>query len=598
MLQKRRNSIQIAKGRDFVLSSYDTAKRENDYEYSKGNVKATSEYIYENQIIDANQIVREFYENNRIVNSVSKRTKVGMDGLMIYLAYLMTTHIDDGFIMDPANVRIITGMSNAGWEKDMKEKVPKVFERSIFHHGQLQNAGLAGLKNGLIIIDEIDTGNGTGQKLHNALKEARLLDMNYLKENNIRIMVDSATMMQELYELACWGDLHVNIKMSIPSEYIGHGDFLRMGIIKEFYPLNTPEGATKWVSEDIVDNYGTDYRVHMVRITERGVANRDTIRYLHDACRRVGALFHNHTSSDRLSDAEIKELFEEPLTQHIVLGVKGFFRRANLIPNVWKMRIGATHELHTKKVDNNVQVQAFPGRMSGYWRSVIEGGHKTGPHRTSVKAIEEYEAAYDQPFGVGGYHTATFNKTVRGNVAAAASMLHPLNVENLEAVEGPRLEKEFIGGMQVFKHSAVMIDSDRYLQEVLGHIVSDPELLLTTTYFGKGATRTADGLYKCAIKGQVSDIQLKKTLEDLIPEIEESPGTWFGGGAATAKERGWAVALYYGYDMDGSLYYAVRWIIKNPKYALPVAISPEAANTLVPAVIRRPRGRPPKATAP
>jgi hypothetical protein len=71
--------------------------------------------------------------------------------------------------------------------------------------------------NQYLCIDEIDTGNGTGQKLHNALAEAGLLDIKYLKENNIRIMVDSATMMQELYELCCWGDHHVNIKMTIPS---------------------------------------------------------------------------------------------------------------------------------------------------------------------------------------------------------------------------------------------------------------------------------------------------------------------------------------------------------------------------------------------
>jgi hypothetical protein len=400
-------------------------------------------------------------------------------------------------------------------------------------------------------------------------------------------------MMQELYELCCWGDHHVNIKMTIPSEYIGHGDFLRMGIIKEFYPLNTPEAAAQWVQEDIVDNYGTDYRVHIVRLTERGAVNRETIRYLHSACVAAGVGWRNHTSSDRLSDTEIKEFFEEPLTQHIVLGVKGFFRRANLIPNKWKLRIGATHELHTKKVDINVQVQGLPGRMSGYWRSIIEGGHKTGPHRTSIKAIEEYEQAYEKPL---------INSR---KPAGPPTMLHPQNIANLEAVAGPRLEKEFLGGMRVFKYPDAAA-SDAYLAEVLGAVVDDPELLLTDAYFGKGATKTADGLYKCAIKGRVSDIQLKKTLNDLIQEIEESPGTWFGGGAATAKERGWAVVFYYGYDMDGSLHYAVRWIMKNPKYVVPEYLysggggaGSAATNTLVPTTIapaapKKPRGRPPK----
>ncbi len=600
MLQKRRNSLQIAKGRDFVLSSFEAAKRENDYEFTKGNVKATSEYIYENQIIDANQIVREFYENDRTVSSVSKRTKVGMDGLMIYLAYLMTTHIDDGFIMDPANVRIITGMSNAGWEKDMKEKVPKVFEKSIFHHGQIQNANLTGLKNGLIIIDEIDTGNGTGQKLHNALAEAGLLDIKYLKENNIRIMVDSATMMQELYELMSWGDRHINIKMTIPSEYIGHGDFLRMGIIKEFYPLNTPEAAAQWVQEDIVENYGTDYRVHIVRLTERGAVNRETIRYLSSACVAAGVVFRNHTSSDRLSDAEITEFFEEPLTHHIVLGVKGFFRRANLIPNKWKLRIGATHELYTKKVDNNVQVQGLPGRMSGYWRSIIEGGHKTGPHRTSIKAIEEYEQAYEKPFDPGNYGTSTFTKTVRGRVSAEASMLHPQNIANLEAVDGPELVDERINpeSFRVFDN----FDTVRKYCEKLGYKViqwKDKDIKNGFIAVGLNAEKAVASLDEAALKvssaygGSGTDESAYRTYLPCYTNTSDSTTLRFVViiRPSTNKEL---VA-----EAD-QLFPSMPYLPPKKTMTIRKAKAQAATNTLVPTTVaaaaapKKPRGRPPK----
>lgn len=425
----------IAARRETVLQAYNSAKAENYLKYLEGDEKATIEYIFENQIIDANNIVAEFYDNQRHVISITKKTKVGMDGLMIEVAKLMTTHPDESFVINPANVRIITGMSNASWEKDMKEKSPNCFKDKIFHHGQLRNADLKKLQNALIIIDEIDTGDKEYQVLHNTLKIAGVLDVNHMKENNNRFMFASATMIKELYDLYRWGELHYWYKMTIPEHYIGHIEFLEKGIISEFYSLSTQENAEKWIQEDIIDNYKTDYRVHLVRV------NQKTLQPLQNACIDKGVNFRNHTSAERLTEEEIKELFKEPLTQHIVLGVKGFFRRANLIPNQWKLRIGATHELYTKTVDNNVQIQGLPGRMTGYWREAIENGHKTGPHRTSVKAVMDYETTFNDPFGKNSYQTSGFKKR-NGKVLSDATMLSVKNVVGLEPIDLPSVPRD------------------------------------------------------------------------------------------------------------------------------------------------------------
>jgi hypothetical protein len=423
----------IAARRESVTQAYNSARAENHLRFLEGDDKATSEYIFPNQKEDANNIVYKFYTNNRRVISIQKKTKVGADGLMIETATLLTTHSDDNFVVNVSNVRIITGMSNAGWEKDMKDKAPNCFKDKIFHHGKLSKADLRNIRDGLIIIDEIDTGDKELQVLHTTLKEAGVLDVKHMEEHNNRFVFISATMIKELYDLYRWGDLHELYTMTIPHSYIGHKDFLDMGIVKEFYSLKTDELAEKWVQEDIIDNYNEDYRVHIVRVTVKNVI------VVQNACIRKGVAFRNHTSTDRLSDEEINEFFKEPLTQHIVLGVKGFFRRANLIPNRWKLRIGATHELYTNQVDNNVQIQGLTGRMTGYWRSDIERGHKTGPHRTSIKAIEEYEKIYLDPFGLNSYKTAGFNKN-NGRVSAAPTMLSANNILNLDAVSLPIVE--------------------------------------------------------------------------------------------------------------------------------------------------------------
>jgi hypothetical protein len=489
----------ISARRESVLQAYNSARAENHLRFLEGDDKATAEYIFPNQIEDANNIVDKFYKHKRRVISIQKKTKVGADGLMIEIAKLLTTHIDDKFVVNPANVRIITGMSNAGWEKDMIDKAPNCFKDKIFHHGKLSRSDLTNLRNGLIIIDEIDTGDKEYQVLHTTLKEAGVLDVEHMKTHNNRFVFISATMIKELYDLYRWGELHELYKMTIPASYIGHKDFLDKKIVKEFYALNSKENAEKWVQEDILNHYGTDYRVHLVRVSAKIV---DVVQ---NACIRKSVAFRNHTSADRLSEEEIKEFFKEPLTQHIVLGIKGFFRRANLIPNRWKLRIGATHELYTKKVDNNVQIQGLTGRMTGYWRDVIDEGHTTGPHRTSIKAIDEYETTYADPFGTNSYQTAGFKKK-KGKVVADPTMLSAKHIENLEAVDLPVMKDEEVD-INLYR---IYADEDvvRAVSKMLG-------------YYYVSTKDNADGFKETSLNNKTSVVSLR----DAVKKVPTAYGT-------------------------------------------------------------------------
>jgi hypothetical protein len=449
----------ISARREAVLQAYNSAKAENKLRFLEGDDKATAEYIFPNQIEDANNIVDKFYRNNRRVVSIQKKTKVGADGLMIEIAKILSTHSDDNFVVNPANVRIITGMSNVGWEKDMIDKAPNCFKEKIFHHGKLSNSGLESIRNGLIIIDEIDTGDKEFQVLHKTLHDAGMLDVEKMEEYNNRFVFISATMIKELYELSLWGDLHELYTMTIPSSYIGHKDFLDLGIVKEFYEIKTKEDAQKWIDEDIIDNYGNDFRVHIIRIKD----DKNGL-IICNACISKKIDCKSHDSKERLSDEQINNFFKKPLKKHIVLLVKGFFRRANLIPNRWKLRIGAIHELYTGYIDNNVQIQGLTGRMTGYWRKDIEEGHKTGPYRTSIRAIKEYEKIYLDPFGKNSYQSSGFKKT-NGKFSAQPIMLSPHNIANLNPVELPIIEQDPDKKYEVFNCQE---DAIKYAKEILG----------------------------------------------------------------------------------------------------------------------------------
>lgn len=223
--------------REEVLQAYNTANATNRRLFLEGDDKATAEYIFPNQKEDAAAIVDLFYKNKCRVISIQKKTKVGADGLMIEIVKLLTTHPDDNFVVNPSNVRILTGMSNVGWETDMIDKAPICFKDKIFHHGKLSRSELTNIRDGLFIIDEIDTGDKTGMVLHNTLKEALIWDVNHMIEHNNRFVFISATMIKELYDLYKWGELHQHYKMTIPASYFGHKDFLDKGLLKEFYTL-------------------------------------------------------------------------------------------------------------------------------------------------------------------------------------------------------------------------------------------------------------------------------------------------------------------------------------------------------------------------
>lgn len=416
---EQRSCERLALSREIVFDDYNSAIKKNKDLYLEGDVKASSEFIYPNQKEDGAIITNIFYTTPVRAISIVKRTKVGFDGLSIELAKNMATHSDDNFVIHRNNVFIFTAMSNVSWETDFKDKIPTCFKPNVCHHGKLQKmpSKIKNIKNAVFIIDEIDSGDKEEQKLHVILKESGILDIKYMEENNIRFVFVSATIINELIDLYKWGDKHYIHYMIIPASYIGHKEFLEMGIIQEYYPINNNISAERWIEEDILQNYGSDYRVHIIR------TDKKNIDYIHNACIKNNIDFKNHTSTDRISNEELSYIFDNDIRKHTVMAIKGFYRRANLIPNKWKLKIGATHERHSKKYDTNVQVQGLPGRMSGCWKEDILNGHKTGPHRTSIDAINEYEDFYKNPL----------KKDITYNTSGCKKLfVNPRNINNLQ----------------------------------------------------------------------------------------------------------------------------------------------------------------------
>lgn len=456
---------------DLVYHSYMTSMAENKTLYRNKDPKGTKEYIFNNQKEDSMNIVNTFITTNIRAQSVVKRTKLGMDGLMIQLMYEFGTHPDVNFAIEPKNILILTAMSNKAWETDLKEKMPNCFRNNVFHHGQLHDKDLfrrlSVIENGLIIVDEIDTGDKEDQVLHKLLRDCDLLDIKSMISRNMRFVFVSATMVNELKELEKWGDKHSTYYMTIPDAYIGHKEFLDRGIIQEFYEIKSDASADLWVNTDIIGNYGDDYRIHIIRTDVKNV------KYIESSCARHQIVFKNHTSTDRLKSSDITEMINDKRKHHIVIAVKGLYRRANLFPEAFKMRIGAVHERCSKKPDTSVQIQGLTGRMCGYHKEkIITDGYKTGPYRTSVKCIRQYEEFIRNPLSDSRYDSNGSN----------ALFLEPRFIDNLEYTEptiAPKVELgsgmipiivqcdiESADDLQIFEIKDVKIRRNMIIQKV------------------------------------------------------------------------------------------------------------------------------------
>ena len=191
--------------------------------------------IFENQEICGKE-VRNIFNNKAIVNClVYGLTQAGKTGCMTSLIqyYTLSNNIPIN------NIYIITGLSDVEWKKDTKNRMPNSINDRVFHRGNIKNfiLDIRGKKNCLIIMDEIQIACEDNQTINKAFTECQFYDLDFLLDNDIKIIQFSATPDGNINDIVDWKHHSAIVKLAPGQGHYGPKQAIEQGRIKQFKDL-------------------------------------------------------------------------------------------------------------------------------------------------------------------------------------------------------------------------------------------------------------------------------------------------------------------------------------------------------------------------
>jgi hypothetical protein len=260
--------------------------------------------IFENQREIAYKVVIGFGRREIINMMVVSKTQSGKTGSM---CATISRYIEENLIPTD-NIYIITALSSCEWKEQTKERIPECIR--VFHRDELHNLfveEISSKKNILIIMDEIQVAAKKGQTIYKSFQQAGLLDLNYLYQNDIKILEYTATPDGTIYDLMKWNASSLKILAEVGIRYVSSHDLYKYGRFCQGEPvlfLKSPEN-NQWVTGTITETYENDlYDIQYqdgLRTIKLKKVNTNHIQLLDPTEERL-AQFHSHKRIKQYKD--------------------------------------------------------------------------------------------------------------------------------------------------------------------------------------------------------------------------------------------------------------------------------------------------------
>jgi hypothetical protein len=371
--------------REYVATSYANLQAKTIVKTKNRDAKV----VYDNQKEAASEITRLFIEEDMDAVTLLALPQVGKTGVMVWLAYLMSTHVDDNTIIDCKNIFIITGMSDKDWLAQTKESVPDAFVKIYTRTGFSKLDNLEHVRNALIIIDECHIAVDEKNQLSKALSRADLTKATSLREKNIKLVQVSATPGYALHNARTrWGNDHGVVTLLQSEKYVGFRDFMDADRIMDTHAPNVD------IFSEIESNIKSVFKTpkyHIFRINRKEKPKFDRMI----AKNNWKCIEHNCKSRENIDDI----LKDEP-AEHTFIIIKNFWRAGKRLEDT---HIGIVYDEPAENPSCEVVAQSLAGRLCG--------NNKQLPSEQSpiiycdLSSLEIYMKFYDN----GGEFTSDYN---------------------------------------------------------------------------------------------------------------------------------------------------------------------------------------------
>ena len=359
--------------------------------------------IYENQQKIANDVFKAFSNRNTIISLVIAKTQSGKTGSMHAIISKYVNDMND--FIPVQNIYIITGLSSIEWKSQTIERIPSIMRKHIFHRYELLKTFVDEIKkkkNVLIIIDEVQIAAKKNQTIDKTFKEIGLSERQLLYDNDIKIVLFTATPDGLVYDLKDVNNGCVIIKANPGNNYISAHDLFLAGRVKQYKSLcfisgeKTNEKITLEEDEKVIENIKElksdvdiyqEPRYHIIR-TKKGKGHIKTIDFFYKIFKRD---LYDYIKYDIKSGIiDINDILKKEPKKHTIIFIKDKLRCSKTL---YKKYLGVLYERYTSIIpDDNVIIQGLIGRDTGY------DNNGTSICYTNIDSIIRYEQLWNSDF--------------------------------------------------------------------------------------------------------------------------------------------------------------------------------------------------------
>ncbi len=319
--------------------------------------------IYPNQE-DCGKRIKCIFNRQFHVNClVYGMTQTGKTGSMTALIqhYILSYNIP----ID--NIYIITGLSDKEWKKDTKNRMPDAIISRVFHRANLSKTFIRDIRekqNSLIIMDEIQIACEENQTIHKTFKECGFYDLDFLLENDVKLIQFSATPDGNMNDILDWKHHSATVQLEPGDGYYGPKQAIEQNRVKQFKDLVSIDNV-KELKQDIETNF-TNPRYHLIRVPNKrenkdGTNNQSKV--ITNFKWVFGENYEYNKNYLKTKKGDINEILKKQPEKHTFIFYCEILRCAK---TQYKKYIGISYERYVPNPNDSSIIQGSFGRLTGY----------------------------------------------------------------------------------------------------------------------------------------------------------------------------------------------------------------------------------------